>query len=505
MNGVEIELKLATEAAMLARVARLKAVAAHKQGRARTEMLNATYYDTPDLALWRAGITVRLRSEGGRIVQTVKSAGSRTAGLFSRREWECPSPTGELHRPHLTATELPPLCRSKTLDALGAVFTTHIRRTIHILKGPDWEVELAIDSGTVQAGDRVMPLAEIELELKAGSPDHLYGLAEAIATALPCRVPTRAKSDHGFQLALGEDIRPTKAPPLALDPDMSVAQAFQAIARNCLYHLLASEACLPGPHGSEAVHQMRVALRRLRSALKVFRAVVTDDELGPLRDEIAWLLSHLGPARDADVFLAGIVAPVMADHPDTPALLALCQDWTSERDTAFATARAAAADRRFALLALRLGRWIDHGAWTTGDLGRAPLTPFARRVLRRLRRRLLDAGGARLGDLPTAELHGVRILGKQMRYGGEFFASLYPKSTSRTFLALLAQLQDQLGLLNDLAVAVPRLAARHHRADWAWASGLIAGWHEARRPEIMKEAEQAWRQLRKCPPFWKED
>ncbi|MGE5515741.1 MAG: CHAD domain-containing protein [Bacteroidota bacterium] len=497
MDGNEIELKLAISPQALARLKRLPVLRAHRCGRAKASTLRSIYYDTPDHRLAAAGITVRLRHGDGGTVQTVKTAGNRASGLFSRREWECAIAGPALNPVQLRATGLDLLTDAAVLAALTPVFTTEIRRTVHDLADEDWRVEVAIDVGEVRAGQDTQPICEVELELKAGRPPALFGLARAIAAAVPVRPLALSKSDRGYDLAAGRGPAAVKARAVVLDGGDSLAEAFRAIARNCLHHLLANQQALLDNGDGEAVHQMRVALRRLRSALKIFRPLVAGPQLQPLRDEIRWLLAQLGPARDSEVFLAEIIAPVVRRHPDQAGLTALYEVWRQQCADDLAAARAAAGDRRFALLLLDLGAWVEAGDWSANEAGRQRLAPFARRVLKRLARKLRKAGGKSLRPLSPPALHQVRIRGKQLRYAAEFFAPLEGKTATREALARLARLQDCLGQINDIAVAVPRLAGCHHLGETAWAAGVVAGWHEARRPDLLATAEALWADWRK--------
>ncbi len=511
MDGDEIELKLALPPDALNRLRRLPVLRRHRQGRPTLKTLDAVYYDTPDLALAGAGITVRVRHDGkGKTRQTVKTAGSRTSGLFSRREWEAEiaGPRPDIER--LRATGLDILTDGSVCERLEPVFATHVRRSLHLLRGEDWRLELAIDVGKVRAGERSEPVCEVELELLEGSPATLFALAREIAARVPVRLLAQSKSDRGHALAQGRACGAVKATPLVLGDAPTLADAFRAIARNCLHHLLSNQLALVDQGDGEAVHQMRVALRRLRSALKIFRPLVAGPQLAPLREEIGWLLGQLGPARDAEVFLTEIIAPVADSHADHDGLNTLRAYWQAECRTDLAAAREAAGTPRFTRLLLDLGAWVEAGDWCTDPalpgfaLGGEPLAPFARRVLKRLARRLAKQGGKRLSRLAPAELHRTRILGKQMRYAGEFFAPLYRKSAVKDTLALLGRLQDALGELNDIAVAAPRLAACHHLGETAWAAGMVAGWHEARRPRLIARADELWADLRRRKKFWKD-
>lgn len=505
MDGKEVELKLALTPEGLERLKRQKRIRAMSSGRPSARRLSSTYYDTPDLDLARAGITVRLRQAGDRRLQTVKTAGTRTSGLFARREWEAPVQTNHPDTVLLRATGLEPLLDGRILERLRPVFSTEVRRTTYRLADEECEVELALDHGAVEAGEAREPICEAEFELVRGEAAHLFALARDISAEIPTRLLALSKSDRGYALASGRPALPVKARPVTVSPDQPLAKAFQAIASNCLEHLLANERALLSERDPEAVHQMRVALRRLRSAIKVFGPVVAGPQLEEAKADVRWLLAHLGPARDAHVFLDEVLAPVLALHPGHAGLEALCRHWETVRDRQFEAALAAVGERRFTLLLLDLGAWVEAGDWlgTGNALLTEPVGPYAASVLDKARRKMLKAGGKDLTRLAPEDLHQVRILGKRLRYAGEFFSGLAEKSRAKHFLGNLAELQDVLGELNDIAVALPRLAESGANGDHAWAAGLVAGWHESRRGELMERAAKAWRKFRREDPFWK--
>lgn len=502
MDGNEIELKLAMAPEAMSKLKRLPALRQMRSGPAVTKSLRSVYYDTPNHDLARAGISARLRHGArGQIIQTVKTVGNRTSGLFSRREWECEVERDGLDHAQLAATGLKPLADNTLLAELTPVFATEIQRSIHDLHGDGWQVELAMDMGVLRAGERSEAICEVELELKTGEARHLFALARQIAATVPVRLLALSKSDRGYDLAAGRGPDAVKAKPVSLDRGLTAADAFQAIANNCLHHLLANQQPLLECGDGEAVHQMRVALRRLRSAMKIFRPLLTGPHVEALRTEMRWLLSYLGPARDADVFLAEIVEPVAARHPEQTGMTALRQHWQEQKAADVAAARVAVGESRFSLLMLDLGAWVEAGEWRDNALARQPLPSFAGHVLTRLTRKLRKAGGKKLDRLSPPALHQVRIRGKQLRYATEFFASLYGKA-ARGPVAQLGELQDRLGQINDIAVAVPRLATCHHLGEAAWAAGMVAGWHEARRPDLLAKAQAVWSRWRKQPDFW---
>ena len=507
MDGDDIELKLRFEPGDMARLRRHSLLQRLRQGTTTSARLSSVYLDTPDMALARAGVSVRVRANGRRHQLTVKTAGSRGAGLIARREWEWPL-DGDFPDPTLLrSTGLAVLRPPEILAKLAPVFSTRLRRTLYHLGEAEWQAALALDQGEVDAGDACEPVCEAELELVSGSPHHLFALAHQIAAAVPARLLVLAKSDRGYQLAAGTPPLPLKAKTVTMSERLTVGAAFRAIARNCLDHLLANERCLLATRDPEAIHQMRVALRRLRSAMRVFRSATAGPQLAAVRAEIGWLLSHLGPARDDDVFLAEIVEPVMAAHPETAPLAALRAQWRAEHDRHLAEAMAAVADRRFTTMLLTVAEWVEAGDWLTAPdrqpLLDEPILPFARRTLAKRDKRLRAAGGEDLAKLSEADLHHTRILGKQLRYAGEFFAPLFPAKATSAFLDGMADLQDLLGKLNDIAVAASRLAGGRHDGPRAWAAGLVAGWHAGRRPKLLAGAAEAWKAHREARRFWR--
>ncbi|MBC7951717.1 MAG: CHAD domain-containing protein [Rhodospirillaceae bacterium] len=506
MDGKEIELKLAVPPEALGSLKRHPAVKDHQQGKPAAKRLRSVYYDTPDMTLSKAGITARLRVSGDSRVQTVKTSGSRTSGLFSRNEWEAPVNGDGLDGAGLRATGLAPLQDEAVINALAPVFSTEIHRHIHRLGGTDWQVELALDQGEIVAGAKREAVCEVELELVQGPPSRLFALARQMTESVPARLLTLSKSDRGYDLAAGREAAPVKSKPVALEVDTTIADAFRLIARNCLHHLLANEPSLTAHGHGEAVHQMRVALRRLRSALKVFRPVVEGDELARIKAEIKWLLAVLSPARDTEVFLSEIITPVTEHHPGDAELRALHDYWEARRSHDLTAAQAAVTERRFTGLLLDLGAWVEAGDWCSDPaLAESrhlddPVAPFARKILDKQARRMGKAACKKLSKLAPAHLHEVRILGKQLRYGGEFFSPLYGKQ-AKDFLSALAGLQDVLGEINDIAMAGPRLESSHHASEQA--SRMVAQWHEARRPHLLAEADKAWKELRKEKRFWR--
>ncbi|MBF0373176.1 MAG: CHAD domain-containing protein [Alphaproteobacteria bacterium] len=504
MTARETELKLMVEPGRLIRMRDHPAVRAQRLDRPATRRQVTTYFDTPERRLREMGLALRVREMGTRRILGLKDGGDALSGAVSRREWEvdtagaAPDPALLAQSPFASAFADPAV-----LAALAPIFRTEVTRTLLRLGGAGWEVELCLDEGEIKAGDRRAAIAEAEFELKRGDTARLFTLARDLLGDDGAVIGTVSKAERGYALADGRTFGPRKAAASTVTRGMSADDAFRAIARGCLGHLLTNQAPFLDNGDPEALHQMRVASRRLRSALKVFGALVPAASLGPLGDEMRWLAGLLGPARDMDVFVAEIIDPVRTALPDQPALLAL-RDVFERRRAGFAEqALTAVRTARFARLMLDLGAWIEGGGWHSPDQP-APLhaDDFARPVLMRLHRKLRKAG-RRLDTLAPAERHRVRILVKKQRYAGEFFAPLWGAKASRRYLGALARLQDVLGEMNDIEVARPHLTPSPAPADLPpLGAGLVMGWHAARAESLRATMLDAWADWVAADPFW---
>lgn len=507
----EIELKLECEPSDLASLQDhplLREAATQEE----TDLVSV-YFDTPDRQLRKAKLGLRVRSHGGRFVQTLKAEGD---GLFDRPEWEQPLDGPEPDRAALTDT---PFARLIDADApLAPLFTTHVHRRTYLVEQGTSRIEVALDTGRIEvpeAGDRVLTICEVELELKQGTASDLFALAHAIASLAPVRLGVRSKAERGYALAAGEIDRVRKAEPVPLREDMSAAEAFRAVAHACLRQMRLNEDILLRERNVDALHQMRVGLRRLRSAFSLFGDLV-DDALGArIRTELKEVTEPLGRARNLDVFLATILPAERERHPDEVGLLGLERQLEDERAKAYQDIAALLGSDAWRMLLLDLIAWINAGPWLRDEgRGRAalrdePARSFATRELDR-RRRQVRKRGRHLDALDPEERHRVRIAAKKLRYGAEFFAALFPgkKAGKRhdAFGKALSDLQDQLGALNDIATGhdiVRDLADAPAGASTLFAAGMTAADIEARTRTLLEAAAEAHEDLVDTKPFWR--
>lgn len=294
-----------------------------------------------------------------------------------------------------------------------------------------------------------------------------------------------------------------KSAPIRLAPGMTLEQAFRTIVDNCLTQIRANEDGVANGRDVESVHQMRVGLRRLRSALGIFRKIIAcPDELQAGLD---WIGTELGRARDWDVLAGSTLPKVAAEIADSAILQPVSE---AARDQAAASHEAAAAairSPRYASLVQAFSGWVQGANWRVsgtnarrGTLGK-PIRRFARKTLMSDHERLVKRG-RRLKGADAQTRHRLRIAAKKTRYAAEFFESLFRARRVRAYVAALARLQEQLGYLNDAAVASNLLQELEtaQRAPGANA-GFVRGYLACSTQANDRILRQAWKQFRSMP------
>jgi inorganic triphosphatase YgiF len=482
--SMEIELKLDVARHDHAALAESVLLGATPAARSR---LISTYYDTPTHDLRAAGCTLRVRHNGDKRIQTIKT-GSGGAGLFVRPEWE-QEIEGDVPIVDVAARHLNGIVDHATLMRLAPVSKTVVDRTIYIVERDGATIEMAIDEGQIHAAHLREPICEVELELLGGPPAALFGLARVLDAVAPVRLGVLSKSERGYRLAEAaaapaHALPAQTAEPVLLDPAANTVAAFVTIVQGCIRQFRLNEAPLLADHNAEALHQARVALRRMRSAFALFKPMLADDpQAWVMNREVKRLAALLGAVRDLDVLIPQLDPP----GARLPAA----------RAEAFARVAAELASPRPRHLLLDIAEWLLLGAWRAGQEER-PAHAFARKVLDRRHRRL-HRHGADIAEIGDRRRHRVRLEAKTLRYATDFFAPLFPgkRSAGRYpgYLRKIERVQDRLGTLNDLTVA-PRLIAE---------LGEVAPpppGKKARR-RLLPKAQRALDRLGRAKPFWR--
>ena len=449
MSEVELKFDLAAEAhAAFRKLAPLSGV------KPRTANLHALYFDTPELALRERQMALRLRRTGRHWMQTLKAGASGAGGLHARDEWEFERPDPTLD---LSAFAGTPLAAEPDLgERLAEVFRVDVRRTTWELEvTPGNRVEVALDRGEVARLGEREAVAEVEIESLSGDPMAVFELAEQLVGAAPLRPSAVTKAQRGYRLASGVTEGPAKARAVALDPDRDAAWAARQVIAAALEQLQANEAGVVASADPEYLHQMRVALRRMRSALRVFGGAIDAEFAGHLRTELRWLARVTGPARDWDVLATQTLPAILHAWSESAAARSVRARVAVRRKAAREPLREALLSPRYVRLVLALARWLAQPAAESGTPGK--LGDLAARTVAKRHKRLV-AGALRLSALTPAERHQLRLEAKRLRYALEGFESLFRSRRFDDYRDLLAEIQDDLGRANDAAVATRLMA-----------------------------------------------
>ena len=478
---VETELKFQVPAEARERVQRALATST-----ARSIALRALYFDTPDRRLARAGLALRLRKEGTHWVQTLKGHGASAMDRLEHElQLDATRGTPRLDPARHDGTPLAHALAAALGDAaapLAVVFETDVLRTLRLVRHQGALVEVAFDVGEIVAGANRRPVCELEFELKRGPVAALLGLAVRWLPRHRLWLDVRSKAEQGDRLARGLRAGPAvQATAPKLKNDMSADAALRCIVGACLAQVLPNAADVAGGVGGpEQLHQLRVGLRRLRSAFRVFGklSAAVDTAWEPA---LAALFRALGAARDRDALAESLLPELQrAGAPMTELLPA-----PGEGDPSTAL-RAAPANQ---LMLDLIG--FAHGAPDAAQLQPAQprpdlLTLVAPR-LRRMRRQL-KADAAIFANGSDAQKHRSRKRLKRLRYSLEFAAGLYSPKAFKRCLAQVRAAQEVLGRYNDLVVAEQAFRAQLEQDPRAW---FAVGWLTAQREQRVPQAAKA--------------
>jgi len=499
--GVETELKFELEPEAMLKLREHPAFAEAQSPR----RLHSVYFDTPDHDLKNRGLTLRVREASGGYVQTVKQ---RQSSLFGRDEWE---QRVEAERPDAHAfhdTPVEPLLHGDAAR-LAPVFATTVERSVHLWRRGEDVVEISLDQGEIAVGEQREPIRELELELKAGRPEALFALARELALGAPMRLSFESKGERGYRLAGHDGLAGLKAEQTAVRRDMSAEDAFRLVARSALAQVTGNAQLLRRARLPEAVHQMRVGLRRFRAALWAFKAILEDEAYAGVKAQTKQLAQTLDEARDIDVFLHDTFHPAEASAGDSdPALAALGARLRHTQAEAYERVAAALDSPTFAALLLDVAAWVEVGAWThaSSKARGQPCGDLGAKVLERLHRKV-GKNGRRLQKMTPESRHRLRIQAKKLRYAAEFFGGAFGKRKAPRlgrYRQAVRTLQDALGALNDIEVARvkgPRFL-NGRGSDVAFTAGLLVGRREREEAALKLEAVNAFAAFRRAKSFW---
>jgi len=504
-------LRLALAPDALARLRRHPLLLALTEGRPSRRTLRVGFFDTADLDLARGGLALRVRRVGHHHVQTLEridprgDAGGALESLVAGEEPDLarlPDPVERVRALELVGGK--PLARAFEIDLV------RIRRE---LREDGNELTFDLEIGEIRSTRGAEPICELELTSRAGDPAQPWRLALELLDELPLRPSPLGLSERGLTLVSGRPPAARKARRFLTEADAAVEALLVAVVEACLEQVVANEPAARAGVDPEGVHQMRVGLRRLRSALAFFAPMIPAAQRQRLRGELGWLASELGDARDLDVFTGELLPPLLALRPGDAALERLREIALAARGRGRARALAALESTRYARLVLELGLWLARRSWREQPLSEhsaalfQPARPWSAAVLERRYRKARKLG-RRLAESSPAERHRLRIRLKKLRYGAEFSRGLFPLKRTDRSVRRLAELQDALGRLNDAALGERLVAERlsHELGESdpvaARAAGLAAGWFAHASHREAEALVACWERFEKTGRFW---
>jgi len=452
-----------------------------------SKRLRAKYFDTDDRLLARSNIALRLRKEGHVWYQTLKVAPQAAAVIRHEDTVRLVTPPGTApvldtsrHSSSDQWTKINKLLRDDAANELKPLYETDLKRLSVDLRTRRGLINYAIDTGSILTKEKEtdplftalghtvellkLPVNEIELELVSGSNMALIEAGTRLVRDYGVWLDVRTKSMRGDSLAKATLIMaPAKAQSVKITDDLSLEEFFEIVRKECVRHALVNASQLASEEGysPEHIHQLRIALRRLRTALKLFSRV-HNFEVQTWSDQAKFLAAQLGKNRDIDAMseniwpeLRKINAPLVEfsaqEGIQSPALIVRegkIQSWFLEL----------------------IGRDLQSREQNTQSHWSA-IMPIIIKWQKKCAKRAKN-----FASLTVEERHELRKKMKRLRYSLEFIEGECKSAKFRYFSKVLARAQNELGIYNDLQVALEnyRAIVTHDPAAWFAVGWLIA-------------------------------
>lgn len=484
-------------------------------GHVATRLLRSIYFDTDDDRLRAAGISLRVRRVSGKWIQTVKRGTSVTGGISNPLETEA-AVRGP--QPDLSIID-DPILRQQITGAINKaplvpVFETRVRRTTRHLESPGrGAVELALDKGEIRCPRGSQTLSEAELELISGDPGFLLDLGERLLADIPLVLSQLSKAERGYRHARGTapPLKPKKGERPVLSPKDTIESAFRKIVGAAVDQALHNWRVVLEADDPEGPHQLRVGLRRLRSALQAFRPTIDGPHVRQIATDARDLARRVGELRDADVMVDDICQSVPVTETDEGDRAALIRHLEVHRKRIREDVRAELKHPRWSTFQIELALFTKAARWRDESASAKKLskrvTKHGHKALDKVWRKVCKHG-RHIKALDIEERHAMRKDLKTLRYSVEFFMPLYPGKAAEKFVNRLKALQDVFGYLNDLAVAerLKALCAEERNPNEGPACrravDQVLAWHASRADNTWRDAQKRWKQLERTTPFW---
>ena len=466
--------------------------------RATRTHLQAAYYDTSDERLAAAGLAWRVRREGRRWVQTLKSSQLNGDGMHREehnvvvhgREW--PAADASLHGDTPAGQRLAAVLKDIADDnepPPAERFRTDVWRVERTVRVPGGQVTISFDKGEIRSGDATTPVCEVEIELKSGRPPAVIDTATRWVERHGLWLDTINKAQRGAMLARGATSAPVvKAVPAELDAEWSIDAATREMVRACLVQVIRNTSALANDVGGhDHVHQARIGVRKLRTVIREFgkgNTAIDSTWEARLRE----YFNQLGTSRDLEV--------VAAMGPEIEAAGGPTIDLRSS--TSSVDPIAIARDPELTMLVLELFAYV-YGT-PAPPQSEGELVEAVASRLQKLHRRALKRHD-RFPKLREEERHAIRKRLKRLRYTAELTGSLFPSKKVARFLRQITPAQEALGELNDLAVARNTFKSMSEHEPNAW---FAVGWAAAQGPHAIARCAKPLARAAEADRYWRD-
>ncbi|MGE3076017.1 MAG: CHAD domain-containing protein [Dehalococcoidia bacterium] len=422
--------------------------------------LDDTYFDTAEWHLNRAGYTCRIRRKGDSAELTLKSRAEPTGAMRTRRELNEPLESGTF-----SPSSAPGSCGAIVRAVAGRFpveeqFRLQTQREVFNLSDADGVIaEVAVDETSIPVGeDRPVRLSRVEVEVDPGAVDRARPFVEALVSENRLTEAGTSKFESAL-IATGKSVPAAPEPlgPTTPTPDMTAGEVAYAVLRKQYAALRANEPGTRLGEDIEALHDMRVATRRLRAAMAAFRPVLTP-RMQRFRDQMGWVASALGEVRDLDVQLERMHEWRANFPPERAAALESVEDLlVTRRKTARKRMLTVLDSRRYERLCQSFASALKAGPPKSFAPGRAPILSIAPDMVERRYKRVRKQGDAIKKDSPPEAYHLLRIDAKKLRYALEFVGTGIYGKPAVEFSSKVTAMQDVLGLHQDAYVAMDLL------------------------------------------------
>lgn len=458
--------------------------------KAQKIQLQAKYYDTAERLLAKNYVAIRLRQEGEHWIQTFKAASKNhlqriEEDIYLGKCAQEPELDLSLYKHNQTVQTVLHEVLGEAPAELQLQFQTNVQRTFHVFEFEGSHIEVCLDDGEIRTPTDHAQICEVEFELKQGSAADLIQFAKTWVDQYQLWLDVRSKAERGNLLAQGKVVSAaTKAKSLNLDKDVSAEQAIKQIIENTLNHILPNAAAIAdGVAEADHIHQARVGLRRLRSALKHFSN--WSAQIDPKwESQLAEIFRALGQSRDNDAIQDSVV----------PLVKQVCDFDFPFPENVDANIAGLLSDSKTTQLFLSLFSFSY-----SDQQSKSKLSKQAAKSLTKLYQKILK-DAAQFSSLAVEQQHRTRKRVKQLRYCIDFIAGIYPEKQVQQFLNKLQPIQEYLGFYNDLFVAehiFEQQATEHPQFLFA------LGWVKAQQPHVAKKAAKKLQALSTKDIFWK--